>query len=528
MTAAMRMWVILTMWLLTPLSSLLAAGPYDLVIRGGRVIDGTGNPARFADVALKQGRVAAVGRLDDGGAPILDATNCVVAPGFIDVHTHAENIEDLPQAENFLRLGVTTLILGNCGGSALDIAKFFDRLETVRISPNVATLIGHNTIRSQVMGGSFMRPPSGEELLKMKSLVEQAMKDGAVGLSTGLIYLPGTFARTEEIIELAKVASDYDGIYASHMRDEGPEISDALNELFRISREAHIHAHISHLKLSGKPSWGRTAEVLAAIERARDEGLDITQDQYAYTASSTDVGQLIPETAREGGREKFRERIGNPEQRAKIVAEMKAKLKRAERDDYTYAVIADYDKDPSLDGKNLVEAARLKRGSNSLDDQIELIFDIQANGGASGVFFGIDEDDLRQFMRHPNTMFASDSSVRKFQEGVPHPRGYGNNARVLERYVQELKVLRLEDAIRRMTSLPAVTFRLVNRGQLREGAWGDIVVFDPAKVHENAAFSDPHHYATGFKAVLVNGVVVVENDRHTGARPGKTLRRGSD
>ena len=510
---------------LISVAMLTRAETYDLIIRDGRVIDGTGSPASFADVAVKDGRIIAMGKLSGAATTTIDAKGLIVAPGFIDVHTHAENVEDLPLAENFLRMGVTTLVLGNCGGSALNVAEFFHKLEAKTISPNVATLIGHNTVRSHVMGGSFNRPPTDGELARMKELVEQGMKDGALGFSTGLIYLPGTFAKTDEIIELAKVASAYDGLYVSHMRDEGPEIFDALNEVFQIARAAGIRAHVSHIKLSGKPSWGRARKVIELIEKARAEGLDVTQDQYAYTASSTGISQLIPETAREGGKEKFLERINDPDQKAKIKDEMKAKLKRGQRDSYAYAVIAEYDKDASLNGKNLVEAAKLKRGSDSLDDQIELILEIQAKGGAAGVFFGIDEDDLRLFMQHPNTMFASDSGVRKFQEGVPHPRGYGNNARILANYVREMKLLRLEEAIRRMTSLPATTFRIQDRGQIREGNWADLVVFNPATVQENATFNAPHAYATGFAAVIVNGVVVVKNDTHTGVRPGMIVRR---
>jgi N-acyl-D-amino-acid deacylase len=422
-------------------------------------------------------------------------------------------------------MGVTTLVLGNCGGSTLNIAEYFKKLEAMKFSPNVATLIGHNTVRSQVMGGAFNRPPTGEELARMKEFVERGMKDGALGLSTGLIYLPGTFAKTDEIIELAKVASAYDGMYVSHMRDEGLDILESLNELFQIARQAHLRAHVSHIKLSGKPAWGRARQVIEAIEKARADGLDITQDQYAYTASSTGISQLIPETAREGGKEKFLERINDPAQKAQLVREMKAKLKRGQRESYAYAVIADYDKDTSLNGKNVVEAAKLKRGSDSLDDQIELILEIHTKGGATGVFFGIDENDLRMFMQHPNTMFASDSGVRKFQEGVPHPRGYGNNTRVLAHYVRELNLLRLEEAIRRMTLLPATTFGIADRGQLREGAWADLVVLNPASLQDNATFSDPHHYATGFAAVIVNGVIVVKDDAHTRARPGMIVRR---
>ncbi len=509
------------------LVALLAAGraraaTYDLIVRHGRVVDGSGNPACFADVAVKDGRIIALGKFEGDARTELDATGLVVAPGFIDVHTHAEEIDELPQAENFVRMGVTTLVLGNCGTSVANVGEFFKRLEATNISPNVATLVGHGTIRGKVMGGSFMRPPSADELDRMKAMVDQAMQDGAVGLSTGLIYLPGTFAKTGELVELAKVAARHDGIYASHMRNESDEIGDALGEVFRIAREAGIRAEVSHIKLSGKANWGRTARVIAAIEQARAEGLDITQDQYVYTASSTGISQLVPESYREGG--KFKDNLADPAQKARMMAEMKTNLGKGGRDDYAYAVIASYQADASLNGLNLVEAAKKKRGSDSLDDQIELILEIQANGGASGVFHGISEEDLQQFLRHPNTMFASDIGVRKFQEGAPHPRGYGNNARVLARYVRDLKLLRLEDAVRRMTSLPATTFRLRDRGMIREGGWADLVVFDPAKAQDRAAFNDSHHYATGFAWVLVNGVPVVDHDAHTGARPGQVIR----
>jgi N-acyl-D-amino-acid deacylase len=443
------------------------------------------------------------------------------------VHTHAENLPRLPRAENFLRMGVTTLVTGNCGGSALDIGRFFARVEEARPSVNIASLIGHNTVREEAMGGSFDRAPSAAELLRMRELVRAGMKDGAVGLSTGLIYLPGTFSQTDEIVALATEAAAFDGIYASHMRSEGAAIFDALTELFRIAREARIRAEISHIKVSAKPLWGRADEVLNAIDRARNEGLEITQDQYAYTASSTSLGTLIPQSAREGGAARFRERIGDPVRKARIVAEMKQALERANRSDYSYAYIASYSKQPALNGKNVVEAAQLSRGAGSLDDQIELILEIQANGSAGAVFHGMHEDDLRAFLRHPNTMIASDSGVRELGEGVPHPRGYGNNARVLGQYVREQKLLRLEDAVRRMSSLPAQTFRLQDRGLLRRGFWADIVLFDPAAVADPATFSNPHHYAAGFRDVLVNGVPVIRNAQLTAAGPGRPLRHGA-
>jgi len=433
------------------LTASAANNDYDFVVRNGRIIDGSGNPSFHGDIAVKDGRIVTVGKVGARASREFDATNLVVAPGFIDVHTHAEDIDDLPLGESFLRMGVTTLVLGNCGMSTLNVADFFDQLESLTISPNVATLIGHGTLRSRAMRGSFMRPPSDAELEQMKELVRKAMHDGAVGLSTGLIYTPGVFAKTEEIIELAKVAAEFDGIYATHQRSEAAEIFESLREIFRIAREAHIRAEISHIKLSGPANWGRAAAVLQSIESARAEGLDITQDQYVYTASSTGISQLIPDEVKDGGRAEFLQRLEDAEAKGKIVEKMKETLRKRGGVDYAYAVIASYKFDPALNGLNIVEATQLQRDSCSLDDQIETILEIQKNGGATAVFHGMSDDDLQVFMRHPNTMFASDSGVRRLNVEMPHPRGYGNNARVLGLYVREKKALRLEDAIRKMT-----------------------------------------------------------------------------
>lgn len=503
------------------------AQEYDLIIRNGLIADGSGKPAVAADLAVQNGRIAVLGKISGTAKTEVDARGKVVAPGFIDVHTHSEDLGELPAAENFLRMGVTAIVTGNCGGSKLNVAEFFNKLETTKVSLNVATLIGHNTVRSDVMGGKFMRPPTDEELAKMKALVDQAMKDGAVGLSTGLIYLPGTFAKTEEIIELAKVAAAHGGIYASHMRHETTRIFEALDELFRIAREANLPAEVSHLKLSGPTAWGKADEVLAVLDKARAQGLKITHDQYAYTASSTGIAQMIPSEAREGTLKQFIERLEDPAKKAQIVKEMKDTLLKSQRTDFSYAVIASYKKDKSLNGKNIVQAAQLKRGSDSLDDQIELILELEKNGGGSAVYHSMDEPDLQKFLRAPFTMVASDAGPRRLGESVPHPRGYGNNARVLGRYVRELKLIPLEDAIRKMTALPAQTFRLQDRGELKPGAWADIVVFDPAKVADPATFDDPHHYAVGFSDVFVNGVAVIADGKLTSARPGQMLRHQS-
>lgn len=500
------------------------AADYDLLITNARIADGTGAPLISGSVAIKDKRIVAVGDVKGSAEMQIDAHGNVLAPGFIDVHTHSEDICKLPTAENFLRMGVTTIVTGNCGNSRTDVAQFFKEIDEARVAINVATLIGHNSVRQKGMGGSFIRAPSAEQLATMKSLVDQAMKDGAVGLSTGLIYVPGSFAKTEEIIELAKVASAHGGIYASHMRAETVKIFSALEELIRIAREAKIRAEVSHLKLTGPTAWGKADEVIAVLDKARADGLSITHDQYAYTASSTGLRQLIPDSALEGQREDFNARIADPAKKAAIIEEMNKSRERQGRKDYAYAVIARFKADPSLNGRSIPEAAKIVRGSDSLADQIELILDIEARGGGSAIYHGMNEPDLRAFMRHPLTMIASDGGPRLLGEDVPHPRSYGNNARVLGRYVRDEKLLTLEEAIRKMTSLPATTFQLKDRGVIKPGAWADIVIFDPAMVNDPSTFDDPHHYSEGFTDVIVNGGGGIRDGALTDVRSGGPVR----
>lgn len=498
---------------------------YDLIITGAQVVDGTGAAAVAGSVAVRDGRVVAVGAEVNGrAAETIDAGGLVVAPGLIDVHTHSEGIGRNPVAENFLRMGVTTIVTGNCGASRTDVPGFFREIEEAGVWLNVATLVGHGSVRRQGMGGEFIRPPTDAELEKMRGLVRDAMEAGAVGLSTGLIYVPGTFAKTEEIIALADVVAEEGGIYVSHMRHENARIFEALDELVRIAREAGVPAHVSHIKLSGPSAWGQADAVLARLDRARSEGLQITHDQYTYTASSTGIAQTIPDAALAGSGDEFRERLADPATKAEIVREMEEIRTRQGRDDYGYAVIASFRADRRLNGKSIPEAARIVRGGDSVADQVELILDIQSRGGASGVFHGMDEADLTRFMRHPLTMFASDGGPKRPGSDVPHPRSYGNAARVIARYVREQKVLGLEEAVRRMTSLPADTFKLEGRGRIVPGAHADLIVFDPERVADTATFSKPHQYAEGFVHVIVNGVPAIRNGELTGERGGMPVK----
>jgi len=497
---------------------------YDLVVVNARVVDGTGNPWFRADVAVRGGRIARVGRVSPSEARrSIDAGGRILAPGFIDVHAHVEGIYNHPEAENFVRMGVTSLVTGNCGGSAVDVGKFLGRVGETPLAVNLATLVGHNSVRREVFGAAN-RPPTPEELARMKELVERAMLDGAVGLSTGLIYVPGVYATTEEVLELARVAARHGGVYATHMRSEGLRVADAIRESIEIGERAGMPVQISHFKISARRLWGRSDETLGLVGAARRRGLPVTVDQYAYTASSTSLDSRMPDWVLEGGREQGKKRLADPASRDRVRRELKDSLGRSGFKDFSYAVVADYQPRAEYNGKSIAEIARLARGRADLSAQIEQIIEMYEAGGAQMVYHSMGEEDVRRIMREPFTMIASDSGVRRLGEGMPHPRGYGNNARVLGRYVRELKLVTLEDAVRKMTSLPAQTFGLRDRGLVREGMVADLVLFDEAAVADRATFTEPHQYAAGFDYVIVNGEPVIDGGRLTAARPGAALR----
>ena len=496
---------------------------YDIVITGGTVIDGTGRAGSVADVAIKDGKIAAIDRIPRSQAEqVIDAAGLVVSPGFIDVHTHADRLVDRPAAANFVRMGVTTIVAGNCGGSALDIGAAFAELRENPGAVNFATLVGHNTVRSAVMG-SENRAPRPSEVARMRSLVWKAMADGAVGFSTGLQYVPGTYARAPEIMDLAHVASSAGGLYASHMRNEGTQLEDAIAETIQVGVVTGARVEISHLKVDSPNRWGTSAKALAMIDAARLKGIDVRADQYAYTAASSGLGIRFPSWVLEGGQSKIAGRLNTPATWDKIKTEMAALLAERGLRDLSFAIVALYRPDASLNGLSMQQIAQRRKGSGSADAQFEAAREMLLDGGAQMVYHFMSDDDVDRIMRHPQVSVASDSGVLAFGDGVPHPRGYGDNARVLGTYVRARHVISLEEAVRKMTSLPAGHFRFANRGLVKAGYAADLVVFDPKTVADAATFEAPHAYATGIPYVLVNGVIVVKKGVQTDARPGQVI-----
>lgn len=511
------------------LSAVAFAADFDFLIRNGRVVDGSGNPWFRADVGVKDGRIAAIGNLTGKTADkSIDAAGRVVAPGFIDVHTHVEGAVELnPMGANYLLDGVTTIVTGNCGGSRVDLKAWFERLESLKLGLNLATLIGHNSVRREVMGTSN-RLANDEEIAKMQALVDQAMRDGAVGFSTGLIYIPGTYSDTREVVALGKAAGKYNAVYASHMRDEGHKVKEAITEAVTVGREAGLRVQISHFKIDSPRIWGKSTESLALVESFRKQGVDVVVDQYPYDHSSTNLGITLPSWALADGQKAIEERLASPETRARIAAEMKKQLDSLGHKDFSYAIVANHAANPDLNGKNISEINKAAGRAATLDNEVETILQMMVAGGAQMVYHSMGMEDVERILRYPNTAIASDGGIREFGSGMPHPRSYGTNARVLNEFVRVRGVLTLEDAIRRMTSLPARTFRFTDRGLLKPGFAADILVFDPAKVRDLSTYADPHHYTEGFDHVLVNGQAVVSEGKLNEVRPGRVLRHKAE
>ncbi|NOX90770.1 MAG: D-aminoacylase [Calditrichaeota bacterium] len=499
---------------------------YDLVIKNGCIVDGSGNPWYKADLAVKNDKIVKIGKIDNENARrIIDAKGMIVAPGFIDVHTHADRqIVSSPDAINYIRQGVTTIVGGNCGSSQFPLKETFEQIEKNKISLNFASLAGHNTIRKQVMG-SDDRKPTPEEMERMKNLVRREMRSGAVGLSTGLIYLPGRYSDTQEVIELAKMIRPFDGVYATHIRNEGKYIAQALNEAVQIGKKAGVRVEISHIKLANEAVWDSVPLIAETIEQARRDGLEITVDQYPYIATSTGFSSSFPGWAVAGGNDSLAKRMEDPENYQRIKnAVIKTRLTSIKNIYMPEKIfVAENKNHPEYEGKNLSQILKLIGRENTVENAAELIMEMQKEDQPGGVFFKMNEKDVAALMRKPYTMIASDGSIKTIGKGMPHPRSYGTFPRVLSRYVREKSVLSLEDAVRKMTSLPAQTMRFNDRGMLRQGACADVVIFNPEKISDLATFDKPHQYPQGILWVIVNGKIVIDNGKRTDAFPGKII-----
>jgi len=507
---------------LTPSQAPPQAGPFDLLIVNGRVLDGSGNPWRRADVGITGDRIAAVGSLKGAkAARTIDAAGRIVAPGFIDAHSHAAEAltrEPLRDARALVAQGVTTIIGNPDGGGPVDLAAQRAALLKGGIGVNAGLLIGHGSVRSNVMGAAD-RAPSEEELARMRALVTRAAGEGALGLSSGLFYAPGSFAKLDEVIALAREAG---GVYASHIRDEGNYsigVIAAVQEVIDVADQAGVRGIVTHIKALGPDNWGLGAAAATRIELARARGVDVLADQYPYAASSTSLGAaIVPRWAQAGGGEQFRARLADAATRARIIAEMRENIRR--RGGAASIVIASHARNRALEGQPLDQIAEARQQPAEL-----AALALVEAGGASIVSFNMSDEDLLALMRRPWMMTSSDGGLTLPGEGRPHPRNNGAFTRKLAHYALERGAVSLEEAVRSMTTLPAATFNLPGRGAIAPGAFADIVVFDPAALRERATYADPHQMSEGMWLVLVNGQAVIENGSFTGTRAGRILRR---
>ena len=498
------------------------------VLRNGTVIDGTGRPGFRADVAIRGKRIMFVARdTKMRGHVDLDISGLVIAPGFIDMHAHIDPIDRLPEARSMVSQGVTTAVGGPDGSAAWPLGPYLRKLERQGVGLNVAMLVGHNTIRRGVMALED-RAPTADELEQMKTRVAEAMDDGAWGISTGLKYLPGSFAKTDEVIAISKVAASRGGFYTSHLREEGLGLLDSVKEAIEIGRQAKIPIVLTHHKVIGQPMWGSSRKTLAMVDAARKEGIDVMMDQYPYTATYTGITILVPAWARAGGTAKFKARLKDPELRAKIKKEIIFNLENDRGGGDLGRVqfgLVKWNKE--LEGKTLKDWALMKGLKPDSANGAELVIEAILNGGASCIYHVLSEDDVERIMQHPFTMAGSDGRLTEPGNGHPHPRWYGAFPRILGHYVREKKTLKLEEAIRKMTSLPALRLGIPDRGVIRPSKFADLVVFDPNTIIDKATFKDPHQYPEGIRYVFVNGTgVILDGDYHN-QRAGQILRKSS-
>lgn len=501
-----------------------AAGPRavqaDVVLVGGTIYDGTGKPGVKGDVAILKDRIVAIGKFQaKPGALKIDCTGMIVTPGFIDLHNHSDRQMVRRQTRscvNYLMQGCTTIVTGNCGSGPVDMAEYARKMRAAGIGPNVAHLLPQGSLRREVIG-TAARKPTTEELNRMKQLAAKAMRDGVWGMSTGLIYVPSSYADTDELVEVAKVIGEHGGIYASHIRNENVALLKAVNEAMSIGKRAGCPVHISHFKSTGRESWGLVRRAADLIAAARNQGQKVTADQYPYIASSTSLDAiLIPPWARAGGRKAMMARIDDPETGKRIREKMQDNFKK--RNGGASVVIAGYSPRPDWVGKNLAQIAKEEN-----KPVMDIALHISRTGGAGIVNFSMSEDDVRHIMQIPWVATASDGSAKVPSANKPHPRSYGTFARKIGHYAIREKVLPLAQAVRSSSGLPADILGMSDRGYVKTGAYADLVVIDPKTVIDKATFAEPHQYCAGIQHVFVNGEIVVSNGVPTGDRPGRVL-----
>jgi len=497
---------------------------FDVIILNGSVFDGSMSEPKKIDIGIVKDQIIELGNLKARhSSRIIKAEGLAVAPGFIDLHAHLEPIFDLSDCESHLRQGVTTSLGGPDGRGPLPFGVYVDSLKKLGVGMNVGFLVGHNTVRRKVMKLDN-RKPSVYELAQMKSLIAQAMNEGAFGISTGLKYLPGSFSEVEEVIELSKEASKKGGIYTSHLRDEGLEVLASVKEAITISEKADIPVILTHHKVIGKPMWGKSNETLALVDNAREKGLNIMIDQYPYNASYTGISVLIPGWARAGGNKKFIKRLKIPKLRDSIKRGIIFNiLNDRGGDDLDRIQFAKVDWMPELEGKTLKYWCEINRLDSTTENGSELVIKAQVNGGASCIFHAMDENDVVNIMKHPKTMIASDGRLVKLGDGHPHPRWYGTFPRVLGRYVRDLGVLSLSEAIHKMTLMPAKVMGLNDRGSIEIGKKADLTIFNPKTIIDKATFEKPHQYSEGIEYVIVNGELAVDQGVFKSVKSGRVL-----
>jgi N-acyl-D-amino-acid deacylase len=502
-----------------------AAPAYDLLLTGGTVVDGTGATRRVADLAITGDRIVALGAAlpRARAARVVDVTGRIVAPGFWDNHAHLVTLADHPQAENFVRQGITTVLAPlHSQDQVFPMDTYRAR---VRMAPNVGLFAGHTWIRKRVMGLAN-RAPTAPELAWMRALVDSAMTQGALGLSTGLEYVPATYASVDEVVALADVAARSGGVYVTHLRDEGVAVFEATREALEVGRRAGIPVQVNHIKVTGAAQWGWSTRLLALLDSARASGLEVAADVYPYTAYSTYSDLMFPPWALADGPAAFARRVADARMRAQLVREMRIRFPQQAGAGPASIQFREVASDSSLAGKTLEDYLVARGQPATVDAGVEALIALQLQGGFIGIFHGIDDGDVERFLRHPGTMLETDGDLVTFGEGYPHPRSYGSFPRVLAQYVRERQLLTLEAAVQRMTSLPAQWLGISDRGTLAVGQKADVVVFDAATIADRATYTAPHQWPVGVELVAVNGAVVLEGGRMTGALPGAFLARG--